>query len=340
MTTLVTGGAGYIGSHTAIALHAAGRDLVLLDDLSNSSRIAVDRVRALTGDDVAFVEGDAADPDVLDRLFGEHDIDEVVHFAAFKAVGESVEQPLAYYRNNLGCTMALAQTMIDHGVDRLVFSSSCTVYGQPDTVPVDESAPTGAASPYGWTKYMSEQILRDLAATGAIRAVMLRYFNPVGAHPSGTIGEDPNGIPNNLVPYAMQVAVGRRERIAVFGDDYETRDGTPIRDYIHVVDLAEGHVAALDALAEPGRLGACEAVNLGTGVGSTVLEVIAAASRAVGRDLPYEIVGRRAGDVTQVWADPTRAHEVLGWRATRDLDQMLADHWRWQHQNPDGYATA
>ncbi len=342
MATLVTGGAGYIGSHTAVALHEAGRELVLVDDLSNASRVAVDRIRELTSPDVAFVEGDVADPAVLDRAFTEHAVDEVVHFAAFKAVGESVDRPLAYYRNNLGTTIALAEAMVRHGCERIVFSSSCTVYGQPDEVPVTEAAPTGAASPYGWTKFMSEQVLRDACAATDLRAVLLRYFNPVGAHPSGRIGEDPHGIPNNLVPFVMQTAVGRRDEISVFGGDYPTRDGTAIRDYIHVVDLAEGHVAALDALADEASAlpEDCTAVNLGTGVGSTVLEVIAAASKAVGRGLPYRIVDRRAGDITQIWADPAFAEQVLGWQASRDLDEMLADHWRWQHDNPDGYATA
>ncbi len=341
MATLVTGGAGYIGSHTAVALHEAGRDLVLVDDLSNSSKVAVDRVRALTSPRVAFVEGDVADPSLLDGVFRAHDIDEVVHFAAFKAVGESVEKPLDYYRNNLGSTIVLAEAMVNHGVTNLVFSSSCTVYGQPDTIPVTEEAPTGASSPYGWTKFMSEQILRDATAATPLRVVLLRYFNPVGAHPSGTIGEDPNGIPNNLVPFVMQTAVGRRDTIRVFGGDYGTRDGTAIRDYIHVVDLAEGHVAALDALAKDGALpDDCTPVNLGTGVGSTVLEVIAAASRAVGKELPHEVVDRRAGDIEQIWADPSNAEAVLGWRTTRGLDEMLADHWRWQHDNPNGYATA
>ncbi len=341
MATLVTGGAGYIGSHTAVALHEAGRKLVLVDDLSNSSVEAVARVRALTTADVAFVEGDVADAALLDKVFTDHDIDEVVHFAAFKAVGESVDQPLAYYRNNLGSTIALAEAMVRHGVERIVFSSSCTVYGQPDQIPVTEAAPTGAANPYGWTKYMSEQILRDATAATDLRVVLLRYFNPVGAHPSGTIGEDPNGIPNNLVPFVMQTAVGRRDVISVFGGDYETRDGTAIRDYIHVMDLAEGHVAALDALAEVGRLpDDCTAVNLGTGVGSTVLEVITAASKAVGKDLPHQVVDRRAGDIEQIWADPTNAHDVLGWKTSRGLDEMLADHWRWQRDNPQGYATA
>ncbi len=338
MATLVTGGAGYIGSHTAVSLHESGRDLVIVDDLSNSSSVAIDRLRELTSPDLVFVEGDLKDPAVVEGVFADNDIDDVVHFAAFKAVGESVERPLAYYRNNLLSTMNLAEAMSHHGVERIVFSSSCTVYGQPDEIPVTEDAPTGASSPYGWTKFMSEQILRDAAEVAPLRVVLLRYFNPVGAHPSGMIGEDPKGIPNNLVPFVMQTAVGRRERISVFGGDYETRDGTAIRDYIHVMDLAEAHVAALDALGGE-ALGRCTAVNVGTGTGYTVLEVIAAASKAVGRELPYEIVDRRAGDIEQIWADPATAERLLGWKASRGLDEMLADHWRWQHQNPEGYGS-
>lgn len=336
MSVLVTGGAGYIGSHTAVALHEAGRDVVLLDNLNNSSAAAVDAVRALTTPDVPFVEGNLLDRDLLADVFAQHDIDEVIHFAAHKAVGESVEQPLEYYRNNLGSTIELADAMARHGVTSLVFSSSCTVYGQPEEIPVTESAATGAESPYGWTKYMSEQILSDVAATSALNAVMLRYFNPVGAHPSATLGEDPNGIPNNLVPYVMQVAVGRLEQIRVFGGDYDTPDGTGVRDYIHVMDLAEAHVAALDAL-KSGTLTGATAVNVGTGNGSSVLDVIGSASAAVGRDLPYEIVPRRSGDIAMTWAATDYAAEVLGWRAKRDLDEMIADHWRWQSRNPNGF---
>ncbi|MEM7140519.1 MAG: UDP-glucose 4-epimerase GalE [Actinomycetota bacterium] len=336
MATLVTGGAGYIGSHTAVALHEAGRDVVLIDNFANSSPKSVDAVRALTTDAMAFVEADLLDADAVSRVFKDHAIDEVIHFAAHKAVGESVEKPLDYYGNNLGSTIGLAEAMVEHGVSRLVFSSSCTVYGQPDEVPVTEAAPTGAESPYGWTKYMSEQILADAAKALPLDVVLLRYFNPVGAHPSGTIGEDPNGIPNNLVPFVMQVAVGRLEQVRVFGDDYDTPDGTGVRDYIHVMDLAEAHVAALDALA--GGLTGATPVNVGTGVGNSVLEVVKAASDAVGRALPYEIVERRPGDIAKTWAATDYAAEVLGWRSTRDLEEMLADHWRWQSRNPNGFA--
>jgi len=335
MAVLVTGGAGYIGSHTAVALHEAGRQVVIIDNLANSSARAIDAVRALTTPDLVFVEADLLDAGALGRVFEEHPIDEVVHFAAYKAVGESVEKPLDYYRNNLGSTIGLADAMVEHGVSKLVFSSSCTVYGQPDTVPVTEAAPTGAESPYGWTKYMSEQILRDTVAAVDLDVVLLRYFNPVGAHESATIGEDPNGIPNNLVPYVMQVAVGRLPKVRVFGDDYDTPDGTAVRDYIHVVDLAEGHVAALDALAT--KLTGCTAVNLGTGVGSSVLEVLNAAVEAVGGPIPHEIVGRRAGDIEMIYADPTLARDVLGWETSRDLTEMMRDHWNWQRFNPDGF---
>lgn len=339
MAVLVTGGAGYIGSHTAIALHESGREVVILDNLRNSSAAAVDAVRSLTTPDMVFVEGDAGDQATLDEVFSTHDIDEVVHFAALKAVGESAEIPLDYFANNIGSTIAVARAMLQHGVRKFVFSSSATVYGDPDTVPVAEDASTGATNPYGRTKLMSEQILRDVAAADDLDVVLLRYFNPVGAHESGTIGEDPVGIPNNLVPFVMQVAVGRREQLNVFGDDYDTPDGTCIRDYVHVVDLAEGHVAALDAL--DGTLkGACTAVNLGTGVGSSVLEVIAAAEVAIGAPIPKEIVGRRAGDVDRCYADPSYAQAALGWKASRDLATMLRDHWNWQSKNPHGFSSS
>lgn len=335
MAVLVTGGAGYIGSHTAVALHDAGRDVVVVDNYANSSPRVIEALRALTSADLVAVEADLRDRDAMRRAFDIHGVDEVIHFAAHKAVGESVEKPLAYYDNNLGSTISLLEVMADAGVRRLVFSSSCTVYGQPAVIPVTEDAPTGAESPYGWTKYMSEQIIRDVAAGGGVEAVLLRYFNPVGAHPSGTIGEDPHGIPDNLVPFVMQVAVGRLPLLRVFGDDYDTPDGTCIRDYVHVMDVAEAHVAALDVLRD-GLTGA-RPVNIGTGVGTSVLEIVAAAERAVGRPLPHEIVQRRAGDVARVWASTDAAAEVLGWRATRDLDTMLADHWNWQSRNPEGY---
>ena len=334
MSVLVTGGAGFIGTHTAVVLHESGRDVVLLDDLSNSSNEAVNAVRSLTSPDLPFVEADAADQTAVGRAIVEYDVDEVIHFAAYKSVSESVEKPLAYYSNNVGSTIGVVQAMIDHGVSRLVFSSSCTVYGEPDEVPVTETSPTRAVNPYGATKLVCEQLLADIAAVSALDVMLLRYFNPVGAHPSGDIGEDPSGVPTNLVPFLMQVAVGRLDRLNVFGDDYNTPDGSAIRDYIHVMDLADGHVAALDALtANTG----CVAVNLGTGKGYSVLEVVDAATEVIGAPIPTEVVGRRAGDVEQIWADPTYAAEILGWRATRSLNEMLADHWRWQQQHPTGH---
>ena len=334
MSVLVTGGAGFIGSHTAVVLHELGRDVVILDDLSNSSTAAVDAIRSLTRPDLPFVEADAADRDAVGRAIVEHGVDEVIHFAAFKSVSESVEKPLAYYSNNVGSTIGVVEAMIEHGVSRLVFSSSCTVYGEPDEVPVTETSPTRTANPYGATKLVCEQLLADVAAASALDVIALRYFNPVGAHPSGDIGEDPTGVPTNLVPHLMHVAVGRLDRLNVFGCDYDTPDGSAIRDYIHVMDLAHGHVAALDAMAAHGGF---TAVNLGTGEGHSVLEVVAAANDVIGTPIPTQVVGRRSGDVERIWADPTLASELLGWRATRRLYEMLADHWRWQQQHPGGY---
>ena len=334
MSVLVTGGAGFIGSHTAVVLHESGRNVVILDDLSNSSTAAVDAIRSLTRPDLPFVEADAADRDAVGRAIVEHGVDEVIHFAAFKSVAESVEQPLAYYSNNVGSTIGVVEAMIEHGVSRLVFSSSCTVYGEPDEVPVTETSPTRTANPYGATKLVCEQLLADVAAASALDVIALRYFNPVGAHPSGDIGEDPTGVPTNLVPHLMHVSVGRLDRLNVFGGDYDTPDGSAIRDYIHVMDLAHGHVAALDAMAAHGGF---TAVNLGTGEGHSVLEVVAVANDVIGTPIPTQVVGRRSGDVERIWADPTLASELLGWRATRRLYEMLADHWRWQQQHPGGY---
>ena len=335
-TVLVTGGAGYIGSHTCVQLLEAGRRVVVLDNLSNASERALDRVRELADGDLVLHRVDLRDRDAVEGVFASEDIDEVVHFAGLKAVGESVEIPLAYYDNNVAGTVSLLEAMAAHDVRDLVFSSSCTVYGDPDEVPVTESSPVGAASPYGRTKLFIEEMLRDVAAADPRwRIVLLRYFNPVGAHPSGRIGEDPAGIPNNLMPFTMQVAVGRREKLRIFGTDYDTPDGTCIRDYIHVVDLADAHLAALDALD---RIEGCRAVNVGTGTGSSVLEVVQAAGRAVGRDIPYELTDRRPGDVPRVYADTTMSRELLGWSPKYDLDDMCRDHWRWQQENPDGYA--
>ena len=334
---LVTGGTGYIGSHTVVSLLEAGHDVVIVDDLSNSSERAVDAIAGITGRRPVFVRGDVCDPERLEAIFSAGPIDAVLHFAARKSVAESVRDPDGYERVNVGGLRTLVDTMRRHDVRRLVFSSSCTVYGEPDQVPVHEDAPLRAVNPYGATKLAGERLLGDVAAAEpGWSVVLLRYFNPIGAHPSGAIGEDPHGIPDNLVPYVMQVAAGRLAHLSVYGGDYPTRDGTCIRDYLHVVDLAEGHLAALDALD---RLGpGCRPFNLGTGVGSTVLEVLAAAERAVGRQIPHRVVGRRPGDAVAVWADPTKAEAELGWRARRDLDAMCADHWRWQSSHPDGFA--
>ena len=346
MAVLVTGGAGYIGSHTAVVLHEAGRDVVVLDDLSNSSVAAVEALRALTRPDLPFIRADAADVDAVGRAIVDHGVDEVVHFAAFKSVSGSIADPDGYHRNNVGSTVGVAEAMRRNGVSRIVFSSSCTVYGEPTSLPVTEDSPISASNPYGATKVACEELLAAEADAGGLDVLLLRYFNPVGAHSSGDLGEDPRGTPDNLVPYLMQVAVGRRESLSVFGGDYDTPDGSAIRDYIHVVDLAEGHLAALDALAgsddgdvrDPsvGSTG-CRAVNLGTGAGHSVLEVLAAAGRVIGRPVPHEVVGRRAGDIERIWADPSLAADLLGWRARRGLDEMLADHWRWQQRHPDGY---
>ena len=336
MATLVTGGAGYIGSHTTVALHDAGRDVVILDDFSNASRRVIDSIRSLTGPELPVVEGDTADPDTLDEAFGGHRIDSVVHFAARKSVAESVGDPLGYYRSNLGSTIALATAAIERGVGRLVFSSSASVYGSTPSLPVTEDSPTVPESPYGATKLMGERILADAAAASELTAVMLRYFNPVGAHPSGLIGEDPAGEPANLVPRIMQVAAGRRDRLDVFGTDYSTPDGTAVRDYVHVMDLAEGHVAALDADITPAG---SRVYNLGTGSGTTVLQVLAAASEAVGSLIGYEVTERRPGDIEASWADCTRARDELGWQARKSLPQMLADHWNFARRHPDGYES-
>ena len=336
MTVLLTGGAGYIGSHSAVELLAAGHEAVIADDLSNASEKAVARVEQISGKSVRFYRIDINDRSALRRVFAENRIDAVMHFAGFKAVGESVREPLKYYHNNLGSTLSLLQCMDEAGCRRIIFSSSATVYGTPKALPLTEDSPVGPCSnPYGWTKLMIEQILRDWAATDPeTSVVLLRYFNPVGAHPSGLIGEAPNGIPNNLMPYISQVAVGRRERLSVFGNDYPTPDGTGVRDYIHVVDLARGHVAALGwAAAHRGT----EVFNLGTGRGSSVLQLVAAFERATGVPIPYVIASRREGDVPECWADPGKAERLLGWRAELGLDEMCRDSWNWQQKNPNGY---
>jgi UDP-glucose 4-epimerase len=335
---LVTGGAGFIGSHTCVELLESGHEVVVVDNLCNSSDESLVRVRELTGRDLVFEKVDLLHADALEKVFAAHTFDAVIHFAALKAVGESTEIPLRYYMNNITGTVVLLEACRRHGVRDFVFSSSATVYGDPASVPITEDFPLQATNPYGRTKYMMEEILRDVAmAEAGWRIILLRYFNPVGAHGSGRIGEDPRGIPNNLMPYIMQVAVGRRPHLEVFGDDYPTPDGTGVRDYIHVVDLAQGHLAALAAL--PHTQG-CVSYNLGTGRGHSVLEVVRAAEKAVGREIPYRVVARRPGDIAACWADPTLATETLQWQARLDLDAMCADAWRWQSRNPDGFATS
>lgn len=334
-TVLVTGGAGYIGSHTVLLLLEAGRRVLVLDNLSNSSREGLERVAAITGKRAEFVEGDIRDAALLDRLFQEHAIGSVIHFAGLKAVGESVAQPLRYYDCNVTGSLRLLEAMDRAGVRNLVFSSSATVYGDPASVPIREDFPLSATNPYGATKLHIEDMLRDLhRADPRWSLALLRYFNPVGAHESGRIGEDPNGEPNNLMPYVAQVAVGQREQLRVFGDDYNTPDGTGVRDYIHVMDLAEGHLAALEALARDGGL---ITTNLGTGRGYSVLEMVRAFAAASGREVRYQIAERRPGDVASCYADPAHAKQVLGWEAKRGIDTMCADHWRWQSDNPNGY---
>lgn len=331
---LLTGATGYIASHTWLALQAAGFRVLGLDNFSNSAPAVLERLHELGGRAPDFVRADVCDAAALDALFAARRIDAVVHFAALKAVGESTRMPLAYYRNNVGGLTTLVDTMQRHGCRRLVFSSSATVYGTPDRLPITEEAPLSATNPYGWTKLMGEQLLRDVAQADPTWSIgLLRYFNPVGAHESGRIGEHPQGVPNNLMPYVSQVAVGKREHVRVFGGDYATPDGTGVRDYIHVMDLAEGHVAALRHLLG----GRSITVNLGTGTGYSVLDIIRAFERACGRSIPYVVVDRRPGDVAACYADASRAHSILGWRATRDLDTMCADSWRWQSLNPDGF---
>ena len=337
-TILLTGATGYIGSHTWLALAEAGYRVVGVDDFSNSSPVVLDRLRELLGHEPTFERTDVCNAAAVRSVMQRHAIDATVHFAAFKAVGESSAEPLAYYRNNLAGLISVCEAMRTQGGKRMVFSSSATVYGHPERLPITEDAPLAATNPYGQTKLMAEQILRDLGAADANwQTACLRYFNPVGAHESGRIGEDPRGVPNNLMPYVAQVAVGRRTRLQVYGCDYPTLDGTGVRDYIHVMDLAEGHVAALQhLLATPGSF----TVNLGTGIGHSVLELVNAYERASGRPVPYDIVGRPAGDVASCYADPQRARQLLGWSARRDLDAMCRDSWRWQQRNPDGFSAA
>ncbi len=335
MAILTTGGAGYIGSHTCVELLKTGYEVVVVDNLDNSSDRSLKRVEKITGKKVKFYKEDVRDKDALRKIFSENNIEAVIHFAGLKAVGESVAKPIEYYDNNLISTISLLEVMREYDCKRLVFSSSATVYGVATEVPLKEDMPLGATNPYGRTKYFIEEILRDVyVSDNSWSIALLRYFNPIGAHESGTIGEDPKGIPNNLMPYIAQVAVGRLEKLSVFGDDYDTVDGTGVRDYIHVVDLADGHVKAVGwALENKG----CEAINLGTGNGISVLQLRNAFVKASGADVPYVVAPRRPGDLAEVYADSTKAKQLLGWEAARGVDEMCADSWRWQKNNPNGY---
>ena len=334
-TILVTGASGYIGSHTCVVLLEAGYDVIALDNLSNSSRASIARVEQITGRHLLFIEADVRDRSALDAILRQHQVDAAIHFAGLKAVGESVAQPLAYFQNNVTGTLTLLEALSAANVKHFLFSSSATVYGDPESVPINESARLGVTNPYGRSKLMVEEILQDLRRSDpAWRIGVLRYFNPVGAHPSGLIGENPKGTPNNLMPFVVQVAIGRHEKLAVFGNDYPTPDGTGVRDYIHVVDLAQGHAAALARLfSQPDSF----TVNLGTGQGYSVLEILQTFETATGRQAPYHITARRPGDIASCYADPTNAHALLGWRAEKTLSEMCADHWRWQSMNPEGY---
>lgn len=335
MNILLTGGAGYIGTHTCIELISAGHDVVIADNLCNSKKEAVSRVESITGKKIPFYEIDVCDTESLRKVFSENKIDAVIHFAGLKAVGESCEIPLRYYRNNLDSTLSLLEVMKEFDCHNFVFSSSATVYGIPETVPLVETMPTSCTNPYGWTKLMIEQILTDVAkADPQLSVVLLRYFNPIGAHESGMIGENPNGIPNNLMPYITQVAVGKLPQLGVFGDDYPTHDGTGVRDYIHVVDLAKGHVKAIDYASQHKGT---EIFNLGTGTGYSVLDIVKAFIKVNDIDIPYVIKDRRAGDIAECYADATKAKEQLGWIAEKNLEDMCRDSWNWQKKNPKGY---
>ena len=337
MSILVTGGAGYIGSHTCVELLNAGYEITVVDNLYNSSPKSLDRVKELTGKDFKFYECDIRDTEEMDKIFKENKIEAVIHFAGLKAVGESCAKPLEYYDNNIGGTLKLCEVMRNNNCKNIVFSSSATVYGMNNISPLKETMKTGGTTnPYGTTKYMIEIILEDLCkADSEWNVTLLRYFNPIGAHKSGRIGENPNGIPNNLMPYITQVAIGKREFLSVYGDDYDTHDGTGVRDYIHVVDLAEGHVKAVDNILEGGK--GVQVFNLGTGVGYSVLDIVKAFNKAYGKKLPYKIAPRRPGDIATCYSDPTKAKEVLGWVAKRGIEEMCEDSWRWQSNNPNGF---
>ena len=339
MNILVTGGAGYIGSHTCIELLAAGYTPIVLDNLCNSSTVSLDRVEQITGKKVTFIKGDIRDPKILDETFSKYNIYGVIHFAGLKAVGESVAKPFIYYDNNIAGSICLFSSMNRNNVKRIIFSSSATVYGDPASVPIEENFPVSATNPYGRSKLHLEEILRDIYISDKQWNIgLLRYFNPVGAHPSGLIGEDPNDIPNNLMPYISGVAVGRYEQLSVFGDDYDTADGTGVRDYIHVVDLAKGHVKALQAF-ESTKVDNLYTVNLGTGIGYSVLEMVKAFAKASGKEVAYKIVDRRPGDIACCYADPALAKSLLGWQAENGIQAMCDDTWRWQSNNPMGYKT-
>jgi UDP-glucose 4-epimerase len=337
MKVLVAGGAGYIGSHTCVELLNENFEVVVVDDLSNSNEAALERIEQITGKKPVFYKENICDQAALEKIFSEQKIDAVIQFAGFKAVGESVQKPLEYYRNNIEGTLLMCQVMREHGVKNIIFSSSATVYGDPAEIPITENCPKGVCTnPYGWTKWMIEQMLTDIAkADGEWKVTLLRYFNPIGAHPSGLIGEDPKGIPNNLLPYVAQVAVGRLEKLGVFGNDYDTPDGTGVRDYIHVMDLARGHVLALKHMEKQEGV---EVFNLGTGHGYSVLDIVKAFSKACGHDIPYEIKARRAGDIACCYCDPKKAEEVLGFKAENGIEEMCRDSWNWQKKNPMGYA--
>ena len=335
MKILLTGGAGFIGSHTCVEIVEAGHDVVIADDLSNSKPAVLDRLKELTGKEIPFYNIDVADRQKVDEMFAKEKFDAVIHFAGFKAVGESVAKPVMYYRNNIDTTLTLLETMAKYNVNNFVFSSSATVYGVPERVPLVEGMKTGCTNPYGWTKLMIEQILTDATvANKELSIVLLRYFNPIGAHESGRIGEDPTGIPNNLLPYITQVAIGKLPQLGVFGNDYPTHDGTGVRDYIHVVDLAKGHVKAIEYAAEHKGT---EIFNLGTGTGYSVLDIVKAFEKANNIEIPYVIKPRRDGDIAECYADPVKAKEKLGWQAEKSLEEMCRDSWRWQFNNPKGY---
>lgn len=337
MSILVTGGAGYIGSHTCVELLNAGYEITVVDNLYNSSPKSLDRVKELTGKDFKFYECDIRDTEGMDKIFKENKIEAVIHFAGLKAVGESCQKPLEYYDNNIGGTLKLCEVMRNNNCKNIVFSSSATVYGMNNISPLKETMKTGGTTnPYGTTKYMIEIILEDICkADSEWNVTLLRYFNPIGAHKSGRIGENPNGIPNNLMPYITQVAIGKREFLSVYGDDYDTHDGTGVRDYIHVVDLAEGHVKAVDNILEGGK--GVQVFNLGTGIGYSVLDIVKAFNKAYGKELPYKIAPRRPGDIATCYSDPTKAKDVLGWTAKRGIEEMCEDSWRWQSNNPNGF---